>query len=43
MNAFLETHFFDEHSIHRLSENEDDFHGSPRASTTRTPNRTVSA
>jgi hypothetical protein len=30
MEKFLETNFFDEHSIHRLSENENDFHG-PKA------------
>ena len=41
MQKFLETRFFDEHSIHRLSENEDDFHGSPRETTTRMPNGPV--
>jgi hypothetical protein len=38
---FIESNGIDGQSIHRISENEDDFHTTPRSTTTRMPNSSI--
>jgi hypothetical protein len=38
---FTESHFLDMHSVHRISENEDDFHTTSQSSAAHAPNNPI--